>query len=95
MNRGLRADVMRIFIENGRSDVLDNYTKLVASARDRGGIITLAEDFLFGYLSFVFIILLLGTILRRLDLVLIFYGVIFPLYYIVKAVFVWIRLRTN
>lgn len=95
LNRSLRANVMRILIEGGQDNVLENYKNVVVSTRKGSQLIKVAEDFLFGYVIFVFIILLLGGLLRRFDVILLYYGVIFPLYYILKTALLWKRLAIN
>ncbi len=95
MNRGLPANVMRIFIEGGQSNVVEKYSNIAVSTRKQGQLISETVDLLFGYISFVFIILPIGALFRRLDVVLFYYSTIFPLYYFAKATLLWKRLTIN
>lgn len=95
MNRGLQAKVLRLQVEWGSTAMTAQYEDAAVSVRRAYRLLSLLEEIFFGYRGFIFVVLLVGALLRRLDFVLIFYGVTLPIYYVAKAVFVWRNLRAS
>jgi phosphatidylglycerophosphate synthase len=91
-NRGLRATLTRVLEGEGEESVAEEYETVTRTARQQLGAINTVQDVLFGYRSFVFLFLLAGALLHRLDAVLVFYGAAFPVYYVAKATLIWRRL---
>jgi phosphatidylglycerophosphate synthase len=89
-NRGLKANVMRILAEEGDgASVPEVYEGAAGSVRRWSRLLNTAQDLVFGYRSFVFVILFGAALLNRLDWVLVFYGTVFPVFYTVKAALLW------